>query len=152
VHATPDRIFELIADPSRQPEWDGNDNLAYANSGQRVRAVGDIFTMTTTRGSVRQNHVVEFVEGRLIAWKPAEPDQVPIGHLWRWELEPNDDAHTVVVHTYDWTMLKDESRIKRARSTTSERLSASIDRLAALVEKGWVAADRRSLHSGLEWP
>ena len=23
-------IFELIADPARQPEWDGNDNLAQA--------------------------------------------------------------------------------------------------------------------------
>ena len=28
VRASSDRIFELIADPSRQPEWDGNDNLA----------------------------------------------------------------------------------------------------------------------------
>lgn len=26
-------VFELIADPSRQPEWDGNDNLAEAAPG-----------------------------------------------------------------------------------------------------------------------
>jgi uncharacterized protein YndB with AHSA1/START domain len=134
VRAAPDRIFELIADPSRQPEWDGNDNLADAARGQRVRSVGDVFSMTLTRGSVRENHVVEFVEGRRIAWKPAEPGQAPIGHLWRWEIEPIDDERSLVVHTYDWTDLHDESRYQRARATTSERLAGSIDRLAALVE------------------
>lgn len=66
-------IFECIADPSQQPRWDGNDNLVEAPAGQRVRRVGDVFTMLTTRGNVRENHVVEFVEGRRIAWKPAEP-------------------------------------------------------------------------------
>ena len=40
------RIFELIAEPSLQPAWDGNSNLARADRGQRVRAVGDVFTMT----------------------------------------------------------------------------------------------------------
>jgi hypothetical protein len=90
--------------------------------------------MTLTSGSVRENHVVEFVEGRCIGWKPAEPGKAPIGHLWRWELEPIDETKTLVVHTYDWTKLEDESRLGRARSTTTERLAASIDRLAAVVE------------------
>ena len=31
------RIFELIADPAAQPGWDGNDNLAAAPAGERVR-------------------------------------------------------------------------------------------------------------------
>ncbi len=29
--------------------------------------------MTLTNGGVRENHVVEFDEGRCMAWKPAEP-------------------------------------------------------------------------------
>jgi hypothetical protein len=29
--------------------------------------------MTLTRGSVRDNHVVEFEEGRRLAWPPSEP-------------------------------------------------------------------------------
>ncbi len=135
VHAAPDRIFELIADPSRQPEWDGNDNLSVAVPGQRVHAVGDVFTMTTTKGNVRDNHVVEFVEGRGIAWTPAEPGQPPPGHLWRWEIEPLDDGWSRVTHTYDWTDLTDEGRLPRARATTSDRLAASVDRLAALAER-----------------
>src|ERR687892_631969 len=97
LRAAPDRIFELIAEPSRHPEWDGNDNLAEAAPGQRVRSVGDVFSMTLTMGSVRENHIVEFTEGRLIAWKPAEPGQAPIGHLWRWEVEPIGDERSLVV-------------------------------------------------------
>jgi uncharacterized protein YndB with AHSA1/START domain len=123
-------IFELIADPARQPAWDGNDNLARAASGQRVRAVGDVFTMVLTKGSVRENHVVEFEEGRLLAWRPSEPGQPPPGHLWRWVLEPIDDSRTRVTHTYDWTQLRDPKRLPRARATTEASLRASLDRLA----------------------
>jgi uncharacterized protein YndB with AHSA1/START domain len=134
VGAPADRVFALIADPARQPEWDGNDNLSEAAPGQRVCAVGDVFVMTTTKGSVRENHVVEFEEGRRIAWMPSEPGQPPPGHLWRWELEPLDDERCLVTHTYDWTNLTDETRLPRARATTVDRLANSVDRLAALAE------------------
>lgn len=136
VRAGSDRIFELIADSRRQPEWDGNDNLVEAPEGQRVNAIGDVFTMKLTRGGVRENHVVEFIEGRLIAWKPADPGRPPAGHLWRWQIDPIDDQHSIVVHTYDWTELDDEARLDRARATTKDRLAASLDRLALLAEKG----------------
>jgi uncharacterized protein YndB with AHSA1/START domain len=135
VAAPADVIFEHIADPAKQPAWDGNDNLAEAADGQRVRAVGDVFSMTLTgNGAVRDNHVVEFEEGRRIAWKPAEQGEQPIGHLWRWELEP-DGERTRVTHTYDWTQLHDETRLDRARRTQPMNLLASIDRLAGLLER-----------------
>jgi uncharacterized protein YndB with AHSA1/START domain len=134
IAAPVEAIFELIADPAQQPRWDGNDNLSEAPAGQRVRAVGEVFTMTTTKGLVRHNHVVEFVEGRRIAWLPAEPDQPPPGHLWRWELDPIDSSRTRVSHTYDWTNLTDPNRIPRAEATTEDRLQASLERLAALAE------------------
>jgi uncharacterized protein YndB with AHSA1/START domain len=134
IAAVPERIFELIADPAQQPRWDGNDNLAEAGPGQRTRRAGDVFTMRLTSGAVRENHVVEFEEGRRIAWMPAEPGQERPGHLWRWELEPAGAARTRVTHTYDWTRLTDETRLPRAQATTSDRLRASLDRLAALAE------------------
>ena len=136
IDAGPERIFELIADPAAQPRWDGNDNLASAPAGQRVRRTGDVFTMTLTRGQIRENHVTEFEESRLIAWMPAEVGQAPPGHLWRWELEPTGAARTRVTCTYDWTQLTDEKRLSRARATTADRLRASLDRLAALAEGG----------------
>jgi uncharacterized protein YndB with AHSA1/START domain len=135
IMAGPERIFELIADPARQPRWDGNDNLAIAASGQRVRRAGDVFTMKLTQGSIRENHVVEFAEGRRIAWMPAESGKRPPGHLWRWELEPLGSARTRVTHTYDWTQLTDKNRLPRARATTAAKLRASLDRLADLAEE-----------------
>ena len=135
IAAGADRIFQLIADPAEQPRWDGNENLAKADAGQRVRTVGDVFAMTLLNGAVRENHVVEFDEGRRIAWTPSEPGQLPPGHLWRWELEPLGDTSTRVTHTYDWSRLTDENRLPRARQTTSERLQASIDRLAEVAER-----------------
>jgi len=136
ISAPAARIFELIADPSQQPRWDGNENLAEAPAGQRVRAVGDVFAMSLTKkGAVRENHVVEFDEGRRIAWTPAEPSKAPPGHLWRWELEPLDSSSTRVTHTYDWTELSDEKRLRRAQATTPQMLQGSLDRLAALAER-----------------
>ncbi len=135
IAAGPGRIFELIADPAQQPGWDGNDNLAGAPAGQRVRHTGEVFTMTLTHdGAIRENHVVEFEEGRRIAWRPAEPGQRPPGHLWRWELKPAGPSRTRVTCTYDWTALTDPNRFRRARATTADQLRASIDRLAALAE------------------
>ena len=132
MSAGAERIFDLIADPSLQPSWDGNNNLAAAAPGQRVREVGDVFKTTLTNGAVRENHVVEFIEGSQIAWCPAEPGKQPPGHLWRWKLEPINSTLTNVTHTYDWTALTDSKRLDKARSTTPEMLRESMDRLAEL--------------------
>ena len=134
MSASAERIFDLIADPSLQPSWDGNNNLASAAPGQRVRQVGDVFKTTLTGGVVRENHVVEFIEGSQIAWCPAEPGKQPPGHLWRWKLEPINSTLTNVTHTYDWTALTDNVRLAKARSTTPEMLRESMDRLALLAQ------------------
>ena len=129
-------IFELIADPAQQPRWDGNDNLAGAEAGQRVRAVGDVFVMTNRNGGVRDNHVVAFAEGREIAWRPAPHGEQPAGHQWGWVLEPLEDGRTLVTHVYDFSDLpaSQEARLAKARQMTPEKLMASIDRLAELAE------------------
>jgi uncharacterized protein YndB with AHSA1/START domain len=134
IGAAPERIFELIADPAQQPRWDGNENLGEAQPGQRVHGVGEVFRTTLTSGAVRENHVVEFEEGRRIAWQPAEVGASRPGHLWRWELEALGENRTLVIHTYDWTLLTEAKRLQRARSTTADGLRASLDRLAALAE------------------
>ncbi len=134
ISASAEQIFELIADPCKQPSWDGNNNLASAAPGQRIRQIGDVFKMTLTNGSVRENHVVEFIEGSKIAWLPAEPGKKPPGHLWRWELQAINSTLTNVTHTYDWTTLTDRVRLEKARSTTPEMLRESIDKLARLAQ------------------
>lgn len=132
IAASADVLFDFIADPARQPAWDGNDNLAESAPGQRVHAVGESFETLLTNGQVRANHIVEFTEGRRIAWRPSPVGEQPPGHLWRFELEPLGDGGTRVTHTYDWTDLHDEQRLPRARATTPDRLAASLERLAAV--------------------
>lgn len=127
-------IFKLLADPARHPQIDANDNVAHADQGQRISVVGQTFTVELTNGQKRENHVVQFDEGRLIAWKPAPAGEEPRGHIWRWELEPVDDMTTLVRHIYDWTQLTDETRFERARANTEETLAGSIAKLAEVAE------------------
>ena len=134
IAADPAVIFELIADPAQHPRWDGNDNLIEAAAGQRVHAVGDVFRTLIYTGDHRENHIVEFEEGRRIAWLPSEEGKQPPGHLWRWEIEPLENGHSRVTHTYDWTDLTEEKRLVRAKATTADKLAASVDRLAVLSE------------------
>ena len=133
IRAEAATIFEYIADPAKQPLWDGNDNLDSAAPGQRVRAVGDVFTMTLTKPAQRENRVSEFEEGRRIAWMPSSVGQPPAGHVWAWRLEPVEGG-TRVTHVYDWTNLHDEQRMAKAAATTSENLRASVLRLRDLIE------------------
>lgn len=134
VDAPADAIFELIADPARQVEWDGNDNLGEAAAGQRVHQVGDVFEMVLTTGAVRENRIVEFEEGRRIAWLPSPQGEQPPGHLWHWDLAPDASGGTLVTHTYDWSGLTDAKRLPKARATSAAKLQASVDRLARLAE------------------
>lgn len=134
IAAPASEIFELIADPARQPEWDGNDNLGTAAQGQRPTSAGGSFITTLTKGMDRENHIVAFEEGRLIAWKPSEVDGEPFGQKWTWEIEAAGERSSLVRQTYDWTELRDPLRLPRAQSTTSENLLASLERLKTLAE------------------
>lgn len=135
INVPSQEIFKLIADPSRQPQWDGNDNLKHADEGQYINGVGQTFRMELTNGQSRDNHVIEFEEGRRIAWKPAPTGEEPRGHVWRWELEPVTENSTLVRHTYDWTQLFDETRFEKARSMDEDALKSSLDKLAEYAEE-----------------
>lgn len=134
VDAPAAEIFELIAVPANQPLWDGNDNLQSAPRTDPISEVGEVFEMLNTSGKVRANTVCELEPDRLIAWMPGAPGADPVGHVWRWELESLGEGRTLVTHTYDWRNLDDPARLERARSTTSAKLLASVERLKALAE------------------
>lgn len=133
IAAPAEAVFDLIADPARQPEWDGNDNLG-SSAGPRVAGTGVCFITTLTKGVDRENHVVDFEEGRLIAWKPSDVGGEPFGQKWVWEVEPAGQGACLVRHTYDWTELRDPQRLPRAQSTGAANLRASLERLKELAE------------------
>ncbi|HVV77236.1 MAG TPA: SRPBCC family protein [Mycobacteriales bacterium] len=116
IEAPAERIFAVVADPSRHVDIDGSDMVRGAISHARIAAVGDRFEMAMFSNFlggdyVMDNHVVEFEPGRRLAWAPAPGDErsargrftigVPPGHRWIFELEPDGPDTTVVTHSYD---------------------------------------------------
>ena len=117
--ASPQRIFDVLADPRQHPLIDGSDAVRRPSDAAPARlGLGATFTMVMrTRPSrlniaqllqvigalVNQgritNRVVEFDEGRLIAWTHFG------GHVWRYELEPvtTGPPKTLVRETFDYT-------------------------------------------------
>jgi len=128
VAAPPEKIFELLTDPSKHPLIDGSGSVLAARGGAPERLVlGSEFGMDMKRGASYkiQNTVVEFEENRLIAWRHF------MGHRWRWQLTPLADGTTEVTETFDWStaripLLIDVSSYprnnKRAIEATLERL------------------------------
>ncbi|WP_189209906.1 SRPBCC family protein [Actinokineospora fastidiosa] len=100
INAAPGVIFDLLADPAKHPVIDGSGTVvaAVGEEGRRLK-LGDRFGMDMKMGlpyKIR-NTVVEFEEGRLIAWRHF------YGHRWRWQLKDLGDGRTEVTETFDWS-------------------------------------------------
>ncbi len=90
-------IFDVLADPRQHHEFDGSDTVQRLVSGPERLDMGAHFGMDM-RIKVpyrTDNTVVEFEEGRRIAWCHANR------HRWRYELEPLADGSTRVTETFD---------------------------------------------------
>ncbi len=97
IDAPPQRIFDVLADPRLHCELDGSGTLQGLNSGPDRLFLGAHFGMgMRIRLPYRtDNEVVEFEEGRRIAWCHFYK------HRWRYELEPIDESSTWVTETFD---------------------------------------------------
>jgi hypothetical protein len=98
VSASPEVIFDLLARPSRHSEIDGSGTVrGPLGDGDRRLALGSRFgmRMRIKLPYVIRNEVVEFEEGRRIAWRHWHR------HVWRWELEPTATG-TRVTETFDY--------------------------------------------------
>jgi uncharacterized protein YndB with AHSA1/START domain len=100
VHASADRIFALLTDPSKHPLLDGSGSVLATHGTVPERLeLGSTFGMDMKMGMPYRvtNRVVEYEPDRLIAWRHF------VGHRWRWELEPIDADTTEVTETFDWS-------------------------------------------------
>lgn len=98
VPASSDQIFELLANPAMHAVIDGSGSVISprADAPQRL-CLGATFGMNMKSGARYKitNTVVEFVEGKQIAWRHFG------GHVWRYILESNDDG-TMVTEQFSY--------------------------------------------------
>jgi uncharacterized protein YndB with AHSA1/START domain len=108
IPAPPEKIFAILADPRRHPEVDGSGTVrqAAADSPSRL-SQGAKFGMAMKFGMPYRmvNTVIEFEDGRRIAWAPTLEFRgkelgEPAGRIWRYELDPVDGG-TRVRETWD---------------------------------------------------
>lgn len=136
IDAPAARIFDVLTDPRRHPEFDGSGTVLDSVSGPSRLTLGSHFGMSmhlklTYRIS---NEVVEYEADRRIAWCHF------YRHRWRYELAPIDDASTVVTETFDGStalfppglyLLNAYENNQRAVVRTLERLKQLLETSAA---------------------
>ncbi len=108
VHATPEAIFNLIADPRQHPVIDGSGNVRKTQDSAPSRlSLGAKFGMDMKLGVSYKitNTVIEFVEGKQIAWRHYG------GHIWRYILEPVEGG-TKVTEQFDYASARSKLMLK----------------------------------------
>jgi hypothetical protein len=96
IAAEPQQLFDIIADPAMHPVIDGSGTVQATRAGHPQRlSLGAQFgmDMKLTAPYKITNTVVEFEEGRRIAWRHFN------GHIWRYTFEPADGGTKV---TEEW--------------------------------------------------
>lgn len=132
IQASPEAIFEVVADPARHGEIDGSGMVQNVRGESKRLELGSTFGMDMKFGPLPyriSNKVVEFEEGRLIAWAHFG------GHRWRYELEPVDGG-TKVTESFDWSTARIPKAIELMGYPKQHpaNMEATLDRLAALLE------------------
>ncbi|MEV7430807.1 MULTISPECIES: SRPBCC family protein [unclassified Nocardioides] len=138
VSAPPETVFAILADPRQHPRIDGSGTVRGSVSGPERLGLGATFGMSMKMGAPYRirNKVVEFEEGRLIAWKHLG------SHRWRYELEPVDLAGrpgTRVTETWDGTYYNRLGRAAMKRLGMPEKnrrgIEGTLPRLKAAAEE-----------------
>ena len=106
IPAPAEKIFDLLADPSRHHEIDGSGSVRQAKTGSQRLALGSTFTMSMKIGipSSTASTIVEYEHNRRIAWQTYSTikwlAKFGGGRIWRYELEPVAGG-TLVRETWD---------------------------------------------------
>ena len=131
IPAPRQQIFDVLADPAMHPVIDGSGTVRDAQEGgpERLEA-GATFGMQMKMGAGYKiaNRVVEFDEGRRLAWCHFH------GHRWRYELE-DVDGGTKVTETFDWSTAKTKWTLELAGipKKNLEAMERTLERLEDVV-------------------
>jgi uncharacterized protein YndB with AHSA1/START domain len=133
IDAPAAQIFDLIADPRNHSLFDGSGTLRGNVRGPERLELGSKFGMDMKMvANYRiKNTVVEFEEGRHIAWCH------PGHHRWRYQLEPVGENKTVVTETFDGSTARIPAALKlmNAKDNNQKAILKTLSRLKEVVEK-----------------
>ena len=127
VPSPPGAIFDLLADPRRHCEIDGSGSVRQSEIDAPERlSLGARFGMKMRIVVPYRitNEVVEFEEGRRIAWRHFG------GHVWRYILEPVAGG-TKVTEQFDWTNNRSPLmlRVMRAQESNAKSIERTLENL-----------------------
>lgn len=108
VDAPAATVFAILADPRQHARIDGSGSVRDTVSGPQRLERGATFGVDMKLAGVPyriSNRVVEFEDGRLIAWRHFG------GHRWRYELEPTAEGGTRVTESFDYSMYAAPQRL-----------------------------------------
>jgi hypothetical protein len=135
LDADPATIFDVLADPSQHPLFDGSNSVKSQLAGPPRLYLGATFSMRMHWAApyVIKNTVCEYDEDMRIAWRHVGR------HVWRYELEPTSVAGrpaTRVTETFDWSPAPLGSLYRRAGlvGRNEAAIHATLQRLKVLVE------------------
>jgi hypothetical protein len=118
IAADAQALFDVVADPTLHHVIDGSGSVQGVRGGSRKLALGDKFSASMRMGVpyLITNKVVEYTEGRRIAWAHIG------GWRWRYEFEPVEDG-TRVTETFDWSTSKAGAYIRLMKWAPKNRVN-----------------------------
>ncbi len=136
IAAPPEKIFALLADPSRHHDIDGSGTVREAKDHPERLSLGAKFGMKMKLGIPYSmvSTVIEFEDNRCIAWQTRPPigGSIAGGRIWRYQLEPVDGG-TRVRETWDISEEKIKAVVRPARKKTHDNMEATLERIEEIV-------------------
>ena len=121
-------LFDLVADPAMHPLIDGSGTVRALREGSPERLGPDVrFGMAMRMGLPYRisNRVVEFEEGRVVAWMHLSRA------VWRWEFA-DAGGGTQVTESFDWTRARSHRVMRRFAPGNAVSMRRSLERLEDL--------------------
>ncbi len=141
IAAPPQSVFALLADASKHPEIDGSGSVRKAKAGASQKlTLGSRFGMSMKMGLPysMMNEVIEYEDGRRIAWQTRPPGlmgRLVGGRIWRYELEPTGGG-TRVRESWDLSQDRQRALLKRGPlpKQTRRNMEKTLERIEQLTK------------------
>lgn len=134
IKAPASKIFDLLCDPKKHLELDGNGQITGLIEAPERLFLGAKFSMNLKVGAKYHvtNTVIIFEENKCVAWKHMAR------HVWRYDLKDNGDGTCEVTETWDWapspllirlgmSALQFPAKNKKAMKRTLEKIADLVE-------------------------